>query len=60
MESDIEAKMGFPVTVKCGSGLTVVAVGDSFTCTAEDSESVQKTVQLTAVDVGKEKWEIID
>ena len=60
LESDIEAKMGFPVTVKCDSGLTIVAVGETFTCTAVDEASVQKTVEVKADDVGKESWRIVD
>lgn len=57
---DIESKMGFPVTVQCGSGVKIVPIGDSFTCTAVDENSVEKTVEVTAVEIGKDNWRIID
>jgi hypothetical protein len=58
--TEIESNMGFPVSVKCGTGVKVVPLGDSFTCTAVDENSVQKTVEVTAVEVGKDNWRIVD
>ncbi len=58
--SEIESQMGFPVTVKCGTGLKIVPVGDSFTCSAFDENSVEKTVEVTASEVGKDNWRIVD
>ncbi|HEX9833607.1 MAG TPA: DUF4333 domain-containing protein, partial [Mycobacterium sp.] len=60
LASEIESQMGFPVTVTCGTGLKIVPVGDSFTCTAADENSVEKTVEVTAVEVGKDNWRIVD
>ncbi len=57
---DIESKLGFPVTVTCGTGLKIVAVGDSFTCTAADRQNVDKTVEVTVEEVGKDHWQIVD
>ncbi len=60
LDEDIESKLGFPVTVKCGTGLKIVPVGDSFTCTAVDRQSVEKTVEVTVEEVGKDSWRIVD
>jgi hypothetical protein len=60
LDSEIESNMGFPVSVKCGTGVKVIPLGDSFTCTAVDENSVQKTVEVTAVEVGKDNWRIVD
>jgi hypothetical protein len=60
LATEIESQMGFPVTVTCGTGLKIIPVGDSFDCTATDENSVEKTVEVTAVEVGKDNWRIID
>jgi hypothetical protein len=60
LDADIESKLGFPVSVSCGTGLKIVPVGDSFTCKAADEAGVQKTVEVTAVEVGKDNWRIVD
>jgi hypothetical protein len=60
LDGEIESQVGFPVTVNCGTGLKIVPVGDSFTCKAVDEASVEKTVEVTAVEVGKDNWRIID
>ncbi|MGZ5363861.1 MAG: DUF4333 domain-containing protein [Mycobacterium sp.] len=60
LATEIESQMGFPVTVKCGTGLKIVPVGDSFTCKAVDENSVEKTVEVTAVEIGKDNWRIVD
>lgn len=60
LDEDIESKLGFPVTVRCGTGLKIVPVGDSFTCTAVDRQSVEKTVEVTVEQVGKDSWRFVD
>jgi hypothetical protein len=60
LATEIESEMGFPVTVTCGTGLKIVPIGDSFDCTAADQNSVEKTVEVTAVEVGKDNWRIVD
>jgi hypothetical protein len=60
LDEDIEAKVGFPVTVKCGTGLKIVPVGDGFTCTVVDRQSVEKTVEVTVEQVGKDSWRFVD
>ena len=60
LQTEISSQMGFLVTVKCGTGLKIVPVGDSFTCKAVDENSVEKTVEVTAVEIGKDNWRIVD
>lgn len=58
---EISAQFGFDVSVSCGDGLKVVAVGESFDCTATDPSGDTRTVKLTAGAVGEnDSWELVD
>ena len=61
LTQQVSAELGFPVTVLCGEGLKVVAIGDSLECTAADSDGDERTVRLTAgsVDEG-DHWEVLE
>ncbi len=61
LDPAITDQVGFPVTVTCGTGLKVVAIGDSFECTAADSDGDSRTVKVTAGPVGEDDtWEVIE
>ncbi len=52
---------GFDVSVTCGEGIEVVAIGQSIDCTAVDPQGDTRTVRLTAGPVGEsDHWEVID
>lgn len=58
---EISAEHGFDVTVTCGKGLEVVAIGESFECTAADGAGDTRTVKVTAGEVGAEdSWELVE
>ncbi len=61
LAQEVSTELGFPVTVSCGEGLKVVAIGESLECTAADSDGDERTVRLTAggVDEG-DHWEVLD
>ena len=60
-DQDITEDRGFDVTVDCGDGIEVVAIGESFECTAADRRGDTRQVQVTAGDVGEgDSWEIIE
>jgi hypothetical protein len=61
LTQQVSAELGFPVTVLCGEGLKVVAIGGSLECTAADSDGDERTVRLTAggVDDG-DHWEVLE
>ena len=57
----LSEQYGFPVTVTCGAGLKVVAIGDSFECAAEDADGNTRTVRLTAGSADEnDHWEVVD
>jgi Domain of unknown function (DUF4333) len=61
LAEEVSAELGFPVTVSCGEGLKVVAIGDSLECTAADSDGDERTVRLTAGSVDEaDHWEVLD
>ncbi len=49
LSQKISQQYGFPVSVRCGTGIKVVAVGDRFECEAADRRGAARTVQVTAV-----------
>ncbi len=58
---EISAEQGFDVTVSCGKGLQVVAIGESFECTAANEAGDTRTVKVTAGEVGGEdRWELVE
>jgi hypothetical protein len=58
---EISAEHGFAVTVTCGEGLEVVAIGESFECIAADEAGDTRTVKVTAGEVGVEdRWELVE
>lgn len=61
LTQEVSAELGFPVTVLCGEGLKVVAIGEFLECTAAASDGDERTVRLTAdsVDEG-DHWEVLD
>ncbi len=60
LDKEIEAQVGFPVTVECDRGLAIVPVGDTFTCTAIDRQSAEKTVEVTAEGLNDTTWRLLD
>lgn len=61
LATDITADRGFDVTVDCGEGLKVVAIGDAFECTAADESGETRQVQVTAGPVGEgDSWKILE
>ncbi|MFC4126626.1 DUF4333 domain-containing protein [Nocardia rhizosphaerae] len=60
LSTDVSAQVGFPVTVDCGQGLKVVAVGSTFTCTALDNNGGTATVEMTARPDGESSWQLVD
>lgn len=61
LSREISAEHGFAVTVTCGKGLEVVAIGESFECTAADRAGDTRTVKVTAGEVGVEdRWELVE
>ena len=53
LSEEISRDRGFDVTVKCGEGLKVVEIGQSFECKAFDPRGVSRTVRITAGGWGK-------
>ncbi len=61
LSREISAEYGFAVTVTCGEGLEVVAVGDSFECNAIDRSGDSRVVKVTAGAVGEDdSWEVLE
>lgn len=61
LSQDVSKEYGFEVTVTCGEGVKIVAIGASFDCEAVDQRGDARTVKLTAGDVGSgDSWEIVD
>ena len=61
LSEDISRDRGFTVTVKCGEGLKVVEIGQSFECQAFDPRGVSRTVRITAGGVGQgDQWKILE
>jgi uncharacterized protein DUF4333 len=61
LTEQVSTELGFPVTVQCGEGLKVVAIGDFLECTAADSDGDQRTVRLTAGGVDEsDDWEVLE
>ncbi|MCH9667158.1 MAG: DUF4333 domain-containing protein [Actinomycetia bacterium] len=60
LTEDISEKYGFKVTVDCGSGLEVVAVGESFMCEAGNQRGESRLVRVTAGGPDSEDtWEVV-
>ena len=56
----ISKDQGFPVTVDCGEGVKVVAVGKSFNCVAANRAGKTRTVRLTVGGVeAQDRWELL-
>ncbi|MFF2087916.1 DUF4333 domain-containing protein [Nocardia sp. NPDC058176] len=60
LTTDVSDKAGFPVTVDCGQGLEIVAIGDTFTCTALDDSGGSAIVEMTAGPGGSSNWKLIE
>lgn len=61
LEQEISADQGFPVTVDCGEGIEVVAVGGSFECTALNDQGDTVGVEVTAGAVGEQdSWRLVE
>ena len=61
LSQEITNDRGFDVAVDCGDGIEVIAIGDSFECTATDPVGDTRQVQVTAGDVGEgDRWEILE
>lgn len=60
LSKDISEEYGFKISVKCGSGLEVVAVGESFECEAVDRRGDSRPVKVTAGGPDSEdSWEVV-
>lgn len=60
LSEDVSKDYGFDVTVTCGDGLKVVAVGESFECEAADPRGDTRPVKVTAGGPDAEDtWEVI-
>ena len=60
LSKEVSQKYGFDVTVRCGDGLKVVAVGESFECEAADRRGDTRPVKVTAGGPDSEdSWEVI-
>jgi hypothetical protein len=60
LSEEVSKDYGFDVKVRCGSGLKVVAVGESFECEAVDRRGDVRTVKVTAGGPeGRDTWEVI-
>lgn len=60
LTADVSDKIGFPVTVDCGQGLEIVAVGGTFTCTAFDESGDSAIVEMTAGPEGSSSWKLVE
>ncbi|MDZ4264704.1 MAG: DUF4333 domain-containing protein [Mycobacterium sp.] len=61
LSEEVSKDYGFDVTVRCGNGLKVVAVGDSFDCEAADRRGDTRPVRVTAGGPDdKDTWEVIE
>ncbi|HEY9267170.1 MAG TPA: DUF4333 domain-containing protein [Mycobacterium sp.] len=61
LSGEVSKDYGFDVTVRCGDGLKVVAVGESFECEATDGRGDTRPVKVTAGGPdGKDTWEVIE
>jgi hypothetical protein len=59
LSEDVSEDYGFDVAVSCGSGLKVVAVGESFECEAADRRGDTRSVTVTAGGPdGNDAWEV--
>ncbi|GJF09985.1 hypothetical protein NGTWS0302_35520 [Mycolicibacterium cyprinidarum] len=60
LSKEVSEDYGFPVKVTCGSGLKVVAVGESFECEASDRRGDTRPVKVTAGGPdGEDTWEVV-
>ncbi|WP_370333849.1 DUF4333 domain-containing protein [Mycolicibacterium hippocampi] len=60
LTEDVSKDYGFAVTVTCGEGLKVVAVGESFECEAADRRGDTRPVRVTAGGPdGQDTWEVV-
>lgn len=60
LSEEVSKDYGFEVKVRCGSGLKVVAVGESFECEAVDRRGDVRRVKVTAGGPeGRDTWEVI-
>ena len=61
LSEDVSQDYGFDVTVSCGDGLKVVAVGESFECEAADPRGDTRPVRVTAGGPdGQDTWEVVE
>lgn len=60
LAGDISETVGFDVNLNCGEGITAVAVGESFICTAIDANSETRSVEVTANGANDTGWEIVE
>lgn len=60
LSEDVSKDYGFEVTVSCGDGLKVVAVGESFECEAADRRGDTRPVKVTAGGPdAQDTWEVV-
>lgn len=59
LSPDVSKDQGFPVTVDCGEGVKVVAVGKSFDCTATDRSGNTRTLRVTADPDEGSRWQLL-
>lgn len=60
LSEQLTANQGFDVSVDCGEGITMVADGDSFDCTATDPAGHDRTLRVTAGGVDNDdRWELL-
>lgn len=61
LAGEISDEYGFDVTVDCGEGIKVVAVGDTFECSAADRSGDTRQVVVTAGGPDEnDQWEVIE
>ncbi|MFD3592116.1 DUF4333 domain-containing protein [Nocardia sp. NPDC058640] len=59
LTTEVEAQVGFPVTVDCGQGMKIVEVGSIFNCTAVDEQGETATIEVTARNAGGSDWRLV-
>ncbi len=60
LSDEVSEDYGFDIRVRCGSGLKVVAVGESFECEAADRRGDTRTVIVTAGGPDSDDtWEVV-
>ncbi|MCH9735311.1 MAG: DUF4333 domain-containing protein [Actinomycetia bacterium] len=60
LSREVSKEYGFAIKVRCGTGLKVVAVGESFDCEASDRRGDTRQVRVTAGGPDSEdSWRVI-